>query len=79
MTRLLVCMWEFPRIRGTVFWGPHNKDPSPTIQGTNLGSPIFGNPRVWAFCKGCLDTVQAATCHGPADIVEKPAKLNPKP
>ena len=28
-------------IRGTVFWGPYNKDP--TIQGTILGSPIFGN------------------------------------
>ena len=20
--------WEFPRIRGTVFWGPYNKDPT---------------------------------------------------
>ncbi|CAE7812270.1 unnamed protein product [Symbiodinium sp. CCMP2592] len=27
--------------RGTLFWGPYNKDP--TIQGTILGSPIFGN------------------------------------
>ena len=34
-------IWEFPTIRGTVFWGPYNKDP--TIQGTILGSPIFGN------------------------------------
>ena len=30
-------MWEFPKIRGTLFWGPYNKDP------TILGSPIFGN------------------------------------
>ena len=34
-------MWEFPKIWGTLFWGPYNKDP--TIQGTMLGSPIFGN------------------------------------
>ena len=27
--------------RGTLFWGPYNKDP--TIWGTILGSPIFGN------------------------------------
>ena len=33
--------WEFPKLRGTVFWDPYNKDP--TIQGTILGSPIFGN------------------------------------
>ena len=32
---------EFPKIRGTLFWGPCNKDP--TIWGTILGSPIFGN------------------------------------
>ena len=24
----LVNMWEFPKIRGTVFWGPYNKDPT---------------------------------------------------
>ena len=30
-------IWEFPKIRGTLFWGPHNKDP------TILGPPIFGN------------------------------------
>ena len=28
----------------TLFWGPYNKDP--TIQGTILGSPIFGNSQV---------------------------------
>ena len=27
--------------RGTVFWGPYNKDPA--FQGITLGSPIFGN------------------------------------
>ena len=36
--------WEFPKIRGTLFWGPYNKDP--TIWGTILGSPIFGNPHI---------------------------------
>ena len=30
-------IWEFPKIRGTVFWGPYNKDP--TVSGTILGSP----------------------------------------
>ena len=33
-------IWEFPKIRGTLFWGPYTKD----IQGTILGSPIFGTP-----------------------------------
>ena len=28
----------------TLFWGPCTKDP--TIKGTILGSPIFGNPHV---------------------------------
>ena len=32
---------------GALFWGPYNKDP--TIEGTILGSPIFGNPHV-ALC-----------------------------
>ena len=35
-------IWEFPKMKGTVFWGPSNKNP--TIEGTILGSPIFGNP-----------------------------------
>ena len=34
-------IWEFPKIRGTLFWGPYNKDP--IFQGTILGSQIFGN------------------------------------
>ena len=38
--------WEFPKIRGTLFGGPYNKDP--TIWGTILGSPIFGNPQLRA-------------------------------
>ena len=21
-------LWEFPKIRGTFFWGPYNKDPT---------------------------------------------------
>ena len=29
----------FPKIRGTLIWGPYNKDP--TIQGTILESPIY--------------------------------------
>ena len=37
-------IWEFPKIRGTIFWGPYNKDP--TIESTLLGSPVFGNPHI---------------------------------
>ena len=37
-------IWDFPKIRATLFWGPYNKDP--TMKGTILGSPIFGNPHL---------------------------------
>ena len=40
-------IWEFPIIRGTLFWGPYNKDT--TIWGTILGSPIFGNSHIWSL------------------------------
>ena len=39
-------IWEFPKIRGTLFWGPYNKDP--TIQGTILG-PLFSETPILAF------------------------------
>ena len=32
--------------KGTLTWGPYNKDPT-IIWGTILGSPIFGNPRMF--------------------------------
>ena len=32
--------WGFPKIKGTLFGGPHNKDYS--ILGSILGSPYFG-------------------------------------
>ena len=41
---LLYTKWEFPKIRGTFFLGPYNKDP--TIWGTILGSPMFGNSQI---------------------------------
>ena len=25
---VVVAVWGFPKIRGTLFWGPHNKDPT---------------------------------------------------
>ena len=35
--------WDFPKLRGTLFWGPYNKDP--TIQGSIFWGPLFsGNP-----------------------------------
>ena len=37
-------MWEFPKIRGTLFWSPYNKDP--TISGTISGTPFCGNSHV---------------------------------
>ena len=37
-------MWEFPKITSTFFWGPYNEHP--TLYGTILGSPIFGNSHV---------------------------------
>ena len=37
---MLALCWEFPKIRGTLFWVPYKKDP--TISGTLFGSPIFG-------------------------------------
>ena len=33
--------------RGTLFWGPYNKDP--TIEGTILGSPIVGNSHIYIY------------------------------
>ena len=43
-SKCLEITWEFPKIRGTLFWGPYNRDP--TISGTVLGSPIFGNSHI---------------------------------
>ena len=34
------CIWVFPKIRGTLFGGPHNKDYS--ILGSILGFTYFG-------------------------------------
>ena len=44
LTPALHRIWEFPTIRGTLFWGPYNTDP--TFSGTILGSPIFGNSHI---------------------------------
>ena len=37
-------IWGFPKIRGTIWGGPHNKDYSilGAILGSTLGSPYFG-------------------------------------
>ena len=42
-SRCIGHIWEFPKIKGTLFWDPY-KDP--TISGTILGSPIFGNSHI---------------------------------
>ena len=36
-------LWDFPKVRGTLFWGPYNKDP--TILGYYIRVP-FGNPLI---------------------------------
>ena len=46
-SRPLCYIWEFPKIRGTLFGSPYNKDP--TIWGTIVGSPIFGNSHMGSF------------------------------
>ena len=33
--------WEFPKIRGTVFWGPYNKDPGSYYLGYYIRVPYF--------------------------------------
>ena len=47
-------IWDFPTIRGTLFWGPYNQDPI-IWGGTIFGSPIFGNPHMmissWKACR----------------------------
>ena len=45
-------MWEFPKITGTFFWGPYNE--YPTLEGTILRSPIFGNSHV-DVAEGCAE------------------------
>ena len=41
--------------KGTLNWGPYNKDP--TICGTILGSPIFGNPQIGGKSRVCRSAV----------------------
>ena len=48
---------EFPKIRGALFWGPYNKDP--TISGTILGSPIFGNSHIGLRVQGSCRSVES--------------------
>ena len=37
---VLIGIWEFPKIRGTLFWGPENKDPSINL-GYYIRVPYF--------------------------------------
>ena len=36
------CKWEFPKIRGTLFWGPYNKDPTKRFPCSSLVSAKLG-------------------------------------
>ena len=40
-------IWDFPKIRGALSWGPYNKDPA--IKGAIFWSPIFGNPHFFGL------------------------------
>ena len=48
--------WDFPKMGGTLFWGPYNTDPA--IWGSILGSPIFGNPHI--IFSGCFASLPAS-------------------
>ena len=38
-------MWDFPKIRGTLFWGPYNKDPTKCYYlGCYIRGPYFRKP-----------------------------------
>ena len=37
-------IWEFPKMRGTLFWDPYNKDP--TIRVLYQGPRIFENSHI---------------------------------
>ena len=52
-------IWELPKIRGTLYWGLYNKDP--TISGTILGSPISETPIY--FRQDGLKNVHVAAAH----------------
>ena len=49
----LLQIWEFPKIRDTLFWGPYNEDP--IVYGAILGCPIFGNCHVSVESLGLRD------------------------
>ena len=58
-------IWDFPKIRGTFFGGPYNKDP--TIQGTILGSPLSETPILTAAQRQArlwLSWADRTSCYG---------------
>ena len=40
-------MWEFPKIRGTLFWGPYSKDPM--MIGDQIRVPLFSETPMCVF------------------------------
>ena len=51
----LTVIWGFPKIRGTLFGGPQNKDY--IILGSILGSPYYGNYHI-------MSEIESSTCNG---------------
>ena len=60
--------WEFPKIRGALFWAPCNKDP--TVQGAILGSPTFGNSHlVTRVIREVAILITTSTCNPTVTIL----------
>ena len=57
-----------PEVRGTLFLGPYNKDP--TIWGTRLGSLILGKSQMTLICRGPVPLYNKTLCG---------KYMNPKP
>ena len=67
---------EFPKIRGTLFWGPYNEDP--TMYGTILGSPIFGNPQTCPNTGALIGRIRFWGVHCTTTVLRNPKTSIPK-
>ena len=62
--------------RGTLFGGPYNKDP--TIEGTILGSTIFGTPHIKSSTLNSLDPKSDTVDDiNPTEPIKKKWSINP--
>ena len=71
-------IWEFPKIGGTLFCWPFYKDP--TLWGTILGSPTFGDSHIPTLCDKAEDNVILMTRNtvwslGPKASIDESSEL----